>query len=321
MRHSSHNRRCSMHSLLAYGCIFLIFISVGLLVLLFAKPKGSALSQFVQENEKEERRLELRNIKGIRMYLPQSVIQEAQKYEWKLTKSMYWIYTILSGMSIAAVFYFSFGQDPFTLITVLSGFLVPRFLLYRRKKRYYLVVIDRLSIYMKAVANALQISNNAKRVLVQVKPMMHESIQEEIEKVSLLLEGGTTMHRAFRGFNETFNFRELVFFHEMLEVCSREGGTNSVQVLLDIAEDFEKQKLYLARLRSSLSQAQRAFVQNCLIVIAMPIVIMLMSKEAYGFLAGSMMGKIALAVNMFIVFFLATRVEKIANYNPTERGE
>ncbi len=34
-----------------------------------------------------------------------------------------------------------------------------------------------------------------------------------------------------------------------------------------------------------------------------------------------MMGKIALAVNMFIVFFLATRVEKIANYNPTERGE
>ena len=52
----------------------------------------------------------------------------------------------------------------------------------------------------------------------------------------------------------------------------------------------------------------------------MPIVIMLMSKEAYGFLAGSMMGKIALAVNMFIVFFLATRVEKIANYNPTERG-
>ncbi|MGM2749708.1 type II secretion system F family protein, partial [Bacillus cereus group sp. Bce010] len=26
-------------------------------------------------------------------------------------------------------------------------------------------------------------------------------------------------------------------------------------------------------------------------------------------------------VNMFIVFFLATRVEKIANYNPTERGE
>ncbi|MGR4032597.1 hypothetical protein K7H05_55800, partial [Bacillus sp. ZZQ-131] len=140
-------------------------------------------------------------------------------------------------------------------------------------------------------------------------------------KVSLLLEGGTTMHRAFRGFNETFNFRELVFFHEMLEVCSREGGTNSVQVLLDIAEDFEKQKLYLARLRSSLSQAQRAFVQNCLIVIAMPIVIMLMSKEAYGFLAGSMMGKIALAVNMLIVFFLATRVEKIANYNPTERGE
>ncbi|MCU4862774.1 hypothetical protein OB981_22235 [Bacillus cereus] len=310
-----------MHSLLAYGCIFLIFISVGLLVLLFAKSKGSALSQFVQENEKEERRLELRNIKGIRMYLPQSVIQEAQKYEWKLTKSMYWIYKILSGMSIAAVFYFSFGQDPYTLITILCGFLVPRFLLYRRKKRYYLVVIDRLSIYMKAVANALQISNNAKRVLVQVKPMMHESIQEEIEKVSLLLEGGTTMHRAFRGFNETFNFRELVFFHEMLEVCSREGGANSVQVLLDIAEDFEKQKLYLARLRSSLSQAQRAFVQNCLIVIAMPILIMLMSKEAYGFLAGSMMGKIALAVNMFIVFFLATRVEKIANYNPTERGE
>ncbi len=64
MRHSFHNRRCSMHSLLAYGCIFLIFISVVLLVLLFAKSKGSALSQFVQENEKEERRLELRNIKG-----------------------------------------------------------------------------------------------------------------------------------------------------------------------------------------------------------------------------------------------------------------
>ena len=53
-----------MRSLLAYGCIFLIFISVVLLVLLFAKSKGSALSQFVQENEKEERRLELRNIKG-----------------------------------------------------------------------------------------------------------------------------------------------------------------------------------------------------------------------------------------------------------------
>lgn len=43
-----------MHSLLAYGCIFLIFMSVLLLVLLFTKPKGSALSQFVQENEKKK---------------------------------------------------------------------------------------------------------------------------------------------------------------------------------------------------------------------------------------------------------------------------
>lgn len=62
MHHSFHNRRCSMHSLLAYGCIFLIFISVGLLVLLFTKSKGSALSQFVQENEKEEKAL------GIKKY-------------------------------------------------------------------------------------------------------------------------------------------------------------------------------------------------------------------------------------------------------------
>lgn len=61
------------------------------------------------------------------MYLPQSVIQEAQKYEWKLTKSMYWVYTILSGMSIAAIFYFSFGRDPFTLISALCGFLVRDF--------------------------------------------------------------------------------------------------------------------------------------------------------------------------------------------------
>ncbi|MDR4287591.1 hypothetical protein FO526_31135, partial [Bacillus thuringiensis] len=103
----------------------------------------------------------------------------------------------------------------------------------------------------------------------------------DIVKVSLLLEGGTTMDRGFRGLNERFDFRKLVFFHEMLEVCSRDGGTNSVQVLLDIAEDFDERKLCLARLRSSLSQAQRAFVQNCLIVIAMSIVIMVMSKDAY----------------------------------------
>ncbi|MEC2565519.1 hypothetical protein P9X88_27115, partial [Bacillus thuringiensis] len=106
-----------MHSILIYSCVFLIFCSVFLLVLLLSKSKGSALSQFVQANDKEKRRLELRNIKGIRMYLPQSVIQEARKYEWKLTKSMYWLYTILSGMSIAAIIYFSFGRDPFTLLT------------------------------------------------------------------------------------------------------------------------------------------------------------------------------------------------------------
>ncbi len=129
------------------------------------------------------------------------------------------------------------------------------------------------------------------------------------------------MHRAFKGFNETFNFRELVFFHEMLEVCSREGGANSVQVLLDIAEDFEKQKLYLARLRSSLSQATTCVCTELLNRDCHADCDYVDVKEAYGFLAGSMMGKIALAVNMFIVFFLATRVEKIANYNPTERGE
>ncbi len=104
-----------------------------------------------------------------------------------------------------------------------------------------------------------------KRVLVQVKPMMHESIQEEIEKVSLLLEGGTTMHRAFRGFNETFNFRELVFFHEMLEVCSQEGGAKFGASLTGYCRRFSKnKKLYLARLRSSLSQAQRAFCTELL---------------------------------------------------------
>ncbi|PEU18752.1 MULTISPECIES: hypothetical protein [unclassified Bacillus (in: firmicutes)] len=310
-----------MHNLFAYGCIALVFICVFLLALLFTKSKGSALSQFVKENEEDKRRIEVRHISGVRKYFPRSVIQEANKYEWKLTKSMYWAYTIFSGAVIAGIVYFSFGKDPFTLISILCGFIIPRLMVYRRKKRYYLIVVDRLSIYMKAVANALQISNNPKVVLHQVKSMMHESIQEEIEKATLLLEGGTTMHRAFKGFNDTFHFRELIFFHEMLEVCNREGGSNSVQVLLDIAEDFEKQKVYLARLRSSLSQAQRAFLQNCLIVIAIPIIIMLMSKQAYGFLAGSLVGKIAITVNMLILFIVATRVEKIANYNPTERGK
>lgn len=309
-----------MHNLFAYGCIALVFICIFLLISLFTKSKGSVLSQFVKDKEKEEHRLEIRKVSGIRKYLPQVVIQEAQKYEWKLTKTAYWAYTIASGSFFAGAVYFTFGKDPITLISILFGFLTPRFLVYRRKKRFYLIVVDRLSIYMKAVANALQISNNTNKVLQQIKPMMHESIQEEIEKVTLLLEGGTSMHRAFKGFNETFNFRELVFFHEMLEVCNREGGSNSVQVLLDIAEDFEKQKIYLARLRSSLLQSQRAFIQNCLIVILMPILIMLMSEQAYEFLAGSMIGKIAIIANTFVLFVIATRVEKIANYNPTERG-
>lgn len=299
--------------------IIVVFISTFLLITILAKPKKSALAQFVEKssNSKQEQHFKVK--KFLLEYNAQNIINEARKYEWELTKQKYWLYVVIAGGTIAIFGYYVFGKEPITLITFLLGFYFPRIKLHQMKKKYRFIVIERLSTYMKTVANALRITNNTVKVLYDIKPMMHESIQEEIEKAALLLESGASLESAFKSFNKKYNFRELIFFHQMLAIANREGSADSTKTLIDIATDFEKQKLYMVKLNTKLTQTKRAYFQNTAIVILLPVFMMIMSDEAYKYLAQSTLGRVGMISVLAILLFVSTRVGKISNFNPSER--
>ncbi|UOE78377.1 type II secretion system F family protein [Parageobacillus thermoglucosidasius] len=312
-----------MYSLLAYLSLAITFVSVYFLAKTLNKREKSLFLEFVQSGKKKEKTKNESKLSKLSLFLPNQVIKEAKKYEYHLTAVNYWLMSIGSGLCISVIFYILLGRNPIAYALFLLGFGVPVLRVYAYKKKYREILIDRIAIYMKSFASGLSAVNNPVKVLEEVSPIMSPDIQEEIEKAIKYLQNGATVTKAFESMNERYDFKQLKFFHELLEVAHLEGGGN-FEELKDTVEDFEFQKVLSSELKTALAQAKRAFIQNAIIaVFFIPFVILgalfIKVPSAYDIVATHPLSRAAIIINVILVTFVAIKVEKISNYNPVER--
>ncbi|MED5052552.1 hypothetical protein P9850_12065 [Anoxybacillus rupiensis] len=250
-------------------------------------------------------------------------MEEARKYEYRLTGIAYWSMTVLSGCFISFISYILLGRNPIAYALFFLGFGVPFLRLYVHKRKYRDILVDRIAIYMKSFISGLSVVNNPVKVLEEIKPLLDTDIQEEIDKAIKYLQNGMPITRAFKSMEEKYQFKQLKLFHELLEVAHTEGGGN-FENLKDTVEDFEFQKLLNSELKTALVQGRRAFIQNAIIaVFLIPLVILgglfFRVPAAYDRIANHPLLQGAIIITATLAVYSATRVEKISNYNPMER--
>ena len=260
----------------------------------------------------------LKPIPQLSKFSPYHVVTEAYKYEWFISVRHYYLIVFGAGSVLAILFYLILGQNLIAIYAFLFGFFIPRIVLYFRKKEYKRTVQDRLSIYMKSIANSMSVFGNAGEAAENTADLVHPVLRPYLIKAISLLHAGKSVTYAFDDLIRTFDYKEVRFFHEMLEVAHESGGEYT-DVLMNIAEDFEDKKILQARLEAALTQSKKAFVQNSLFVVLLPFIFFFLQRETYGYLVGSPIGPIVMIVCYVSLVLVYILLERIANLESLEK--
>lgn len=260
----------------------------------------------------------LRPVPQLSKFAPYHVVSEAFKYEWFISISHYYLILFGSGTALAILFYMILGQNLIAIYAFLLGFFVPRIVLYFKKKEYKRTVQDRLSIYMKSIANSMSVFGNAGEAADNTSDLVHPVLRPYIVKAVSLMHAGKSVTYAFDDLIQAFNYKEVRFFHEMLEVAHESGGEYT-DVLMSIAEDFEDKKILQARLEATLTQSKKAFVQNSMFVVLLPFIFFFLQRETYGYLVDSPLGPIVMVVCYVSLVLIYIVLEKIGNLEALEK--
>ncbi|HDR7766086.1 TPA: type II secretion system F family protein [Bacillus paranthracis] len=248
---------------------------------------------------------------------PANIIMEARRYEWFIGPKEYWTMYLMSGTGITISLYVMLNGSKFCLLGYVLAFWVFRFLLHMHRKKYKFVEIDRISIYMKTLSNSLQILGNVVDSVEEVKPLVHSSIKEELNKATIKLQQGKSVKESFMSLDKKYPYQELKFFHEMLDVADKNGGRN-IEALESIAVDFEERKVKQMRLYAETIQGTKAFRNSALTVLAIPFIFKFFVPDAYGMLMSTPLGSIVFVSIACVVLYCYIRIQKLADWDPTQ---
>lgn len=251
------------------------------------------------------------SIKPLKKYAPSEIFKEAVLCEWELTRTKYNFIVLGTGSVVSFVLFFYLNENLIALIGYAVGLFSPRIFLYYQKKKFKNIMIDRLSIYMKTFANSISVFGNVLDSLNETIRLSHPSLKSDLTKVVSLLHAGKPITYAFREFNEKYPYNDIRFFHEMLEVAHDSGGEN-IEVLMNIAEDFEARKLLQAKLDTALAQAKKAYVLNCGIFFVLPFMFYFLQKNAYDLLMKTIYGPIVIITFSIILLVIYAKIEKLS---------
>lgn len=322
---------------ISFQSLFLIIAGVAifiLLVLLFSnKKKTYRATMMLNQKEIDLKKAKskdknaqvttnafdklLGSTKVLAKYSPYNVITEAHKVEWMIGYKEYLTYFLGGGVVAAGMFWVAMGKNPLAIYAILLGVVAPRIMLYYQTKKYEITLQDRVSIFMKTVANSMTVFGNAIDSVEEVMPLVHEKIRVDLVKAVALLKSGKSLSYSFKEFVDKYDYQELHFFIDMLEVAHEHGGEFN-HVLNNIAEDFEQQKLLQMKLDRAMTQGKRAFYQNAVFVAILPVIFMfasggkmysMLTTGSYGFI-----GKIALTLNLIVICFFWSKLEKMTKF-------
>ncbi|HFK1748587.1 TPA: type II secretion system F family protein [Bacillus cereus] len=248
---------------------------------------------------------------------PSNVIAEARRYEWFIGAKEYWtIYIVGSTLLTGSIFLMLNGHIG-CVIGYALGFYIHRFMLHVHRRKYKFVENDRISIYMKTMTNSLHILGTVIDAIEEVKPLVHSSIREELDKATFKLKQGKSVAEALSSLDKKYPYKELMFFHEMLDVADKNGGKNT-EALESIALDFEDRKVKQMQLYAETTQGMKAFRNTAAIVIALPFIFKFFMPQAYSILMRTPLGSIVFVFTSLIILYCYTRLQKLADWNPEE---
>lgn len=268
------------------------------------------------EVEKRQKSSFVKN-KYINDLLPSTIIKKAAKVDWEITEKNYWAWVFISSLAWSFVMYVLIVSPVISILSLLGGFLTPPLLVYARGKKHKTKVENTLIIYMKATANSMSVHGNAINALKEVSLLVDENLKRELEKVISLLQSGKSMKEAFKDLNERYDYKELHFFHNMLEVAHQHGGKHE-SVLKAASDDFEQQKFLQLKLSTELTQTKKAFYQSVGMVVSMPFIFMFFMNDLYQTLTNHPGGQLVLGTVVIVIIFLSIKVEKMSQFNPHE---
>jgi Flp pilus assembly protein TadB len=258
----------------------------------------------------------LASTKILTKYSPYNIITEAHKIEWMIGYKEYITYFVAGGAIATGLVWVAIGKSFFAIYAMALGLFAPRILLYFQQKKFEITQQERIVIFMKTVANAMNVFGNAIDAIEEVMPLVHEKIRVDLTKAVALLKSGKSLSYSFKDMLEKYDYPELHFFIDMLEVAHEHGGEYN-HVLNNIALDFEQQKVLQVKLDRAMAQAKRAFYQNATFVALLPIIFMVATEgRMYKILVSTIFGKAALLGNLIVIGFFWYRLEKIAKFDP-----
>ncbi|MCF6094506.1 hypothetical protein L1765_11080 [Microaerobacter geothermalis] len=301
--------------------IYLIIIGVGIGYLLYQlNSRQSFRVKNMFEHQEEVKRVKSKDFlskrKWTRWMSPAPFVEEAQKYDWNVSEKEYWVFVFVGGIlgSAAIQLFQLYFLSP---IGFLVGFMVPKVMLYLHKRKNKLKTEEKLMIYMKATANAMPVYGNAVDTLTSITPLLEDPIKKDVESALAILQSGKSVEYAFRELNRKYKYKELHFFHDMLDVAHKHGGEFH-DILMTTAEEFEQKKLLQMKLHAALTQSKQAFRQNALIVIAIPFFFKFFTPEIYDKIIGTTFGKGALVFIIVSIVFAFVKVEQHSRFDPSE---
>lgn len=252
-------------------------------------------------------------------YAPYKVITEAREVEWKIGYKEYTGIALAGAVGLSVLFYFYLGKTYMSAYVGLLGIVIPRLVLYYKNMEFQLKRRDRIGIFIKAVTNSMAVFGNAIDAIEEVMPLVHETLRADLTKAVALLKSGKNLTFAFSSMLEKYDYQDLHFFLEMLEVAHEHGGEYN-DILSNISEDYDQQKILQFKLARSMALAKKAFYQNAAIVGGLPILfVFVQGGQLYmylttGYLDG-ILGPIAMILNFCVICFFWYKLEKISQFD------
>lgn len=251
-------------------------------------------------------------------YAPYNVIKDARAIEWRIGYKEYLFIFLAGGVGISFLLWTAMGKSWFAIYGMLAGIIVPRVIIYYQNMKYEERKRDRISIFMKAMANSMAVFNSAIDSIDEVMPLVHDTIRADMVKAQALLKSGKSLSYSFEDMTEKYPYPDFTFFIDMLEVAHQHGGEYN-DILSNIAEDFDQVKLLQVKLTRVMAMAKRAFFQNAGFVALLPIIFMfIQGGQLYAMIVGGpigIFGKLVLVGNLGVILFFWYKLEEISSFD------
>ncbi|BCC21369.1 hypothetical protein BC30090_p258 (plasmid) [Bacillus cereus] len=280
--------------------------------------KKNALKYVLNNKSKDSKYIAYLKKKGLYKWIsPNQIIHEGKEFNWNLTIKDYSMLLIVGSLIGVIIFYGFFISVNFAVFGVIVGLVLPRIMMFYKKKRYELYVEEQLMLYLNSLANAMSAYENPSFAIKSILPLMQSPIKEDVENCLIVHLEGTSIKESFEPLINKYKYKNLKLFHDMLDLISKTGKDED-GLLMRIADEFQQKKIYKAKLKAGMEPKRSSFKKIAIMTASFPFMFLAVTADDYIVFAGTPTGKIILTLMILVNIICAVKVEQHSFYDPTE---